>query len=253
MGLMQDKVALVTGGGTGIGKATALKYAAEGAKVVIGNRNEAAGQAVVEQIKADGGEASFLRTDVTDEEQIKALVDHAVATYGRIDAAFNNAGVEGDLGPFTGLTNDNYDWVMGVNVKGLWQAMKYEIEAMLKTGGGAIVNNSSIAGVIGFPGASVYVASKHAVMGLTRSAALEYSAQGIRINAVNPAAIQTDMMDRFMASENGPAHEQIVALHPIGRLGKPEEIANMVVWLSSDEASFVTGQPMLVDGGFTTA
>ncbi len=251
MGLMQDKVALVTGGGTGIGKATALKYAAEGAKVVIGNRNEAAGQAVVDRINADGGAASFLRTDVTDEGQVKALVDHAVSTFGRLDAAFNNAGVEGELGPFTEQSEANFDFIMGVNVKGLWWSMKHEIEAMLATGGGAIVNNSSIAGVIGFPGASIYAASKHAVMGLTRAAALEYAAQGVRINAINPAAIQTEMLDRFTTTEGGPNTEQMVAMHPIGRLGKPEEIANYVVWASSDEASFVVGQPLLADGGFT--
>src|SRR5436190_14580227 len=184
----EGKVALVTGGGSGIGRATALAFAREGAQVVIGNRNLQRGEETVSMIRKAGGTASFQRTDVLVAAEIEALVDHAVTTYGRLDVAFNNAGIEGDSGPLlVEQTEANYDAVMDVNVKGVWLSMKYEIPRMLKQGGGAIVNCSSVAGLVGFPGFAIYIASKHAVIGLTKTAALEYSAQGIRINAVNPA------------------------------------------------------------------
>ncbi len=251
MGDFDGKVALVTGGGIGIGLATAHAFAREGAKVVIGNRNVERGEAVVKAIQSDGGEASFLRTDVLSEEDVQALVEHAVSTYGRLDAAFNNAGVEGLIAPLTGQTDENYDYVMDINVKGVWLSMKYQIPQMLKTGGGAIVNNSSVAGLIGFPGAGIYCASKHAVMGLTKSAALEYSAEGVRVNAVNPAVIDTSMADR-LADGIGAAKEDLSAMHPIGRIGLPDEVANTVLWLCSDKASFVTGVGLCVDGGYTS-
>ncbi|MGI9238469.1 MAG: SDR family oxidoreductase [Woeseiaceae bacterium] len=244
------KVALVTGGGTGIGKATAIAFANEGANVVIGNRNVEAGEAVVGLIKGAGGEASFLRTDVSSEDDVKALVDHAVATYGRLDAAFNNAGIGGAAGPLAEQTTDNYDKVMDINVKGVWLSMKYEIQAMLKTGGGAIVNNSSVGGLLGFSGISIYSASKHAVMGLTKSAALEYSSKGVRVNAVNPAVIRTPMAEG-LAKTNRTEPDGFAAMHPIGRIGEPEEVANVVLFLCSDKASFVTGATHCVDGGFT--
>ena len=244
------KVALVTGGGTGIGRATAIAFAREGARVVIGNRNSEAGEAVVKAIQDAGGEASFLRTDVSSEEDVKALIEHAVATYGRLDVAFNNAGIGGAAGPLADQSSDNYDKVMGINVKGVWMSMKYEIQQMLKTGGGSIVNNSSVGGLLGFAGVSIYSASKHAVMGLTKSAALEYSAHGVRVNAVNPAVIRTPMAEGLAKMRKGKP-DDFAAMHPIGRIGEPEEVAEAVLWLCSDKASFVTGTATCVDGGFT--
>lgn len=250
MGDFDGKVALVTGGGIGIGRATALAFAREGAKVVIGNRSVERGEEVVKAIKDDGGEASFLRTDVVTEGDVQALVEHVVSTYGRLDAAFNNAGVEGLIAPLADQTSENFDEVMNINVKGVWLSMKYEIPQMLKTGSGVIVNNSSVAGLIGFPGAGIYCASKHAVMGLTKTAALEYSAAGVRVNAINPAVIDTSMADR-LADSMGMAKKDLSSLHPIGRIGTPDEVANTVLWLCSDKSSFVTGVNLCIDGGFT--
>ncbi len=244
------KVALVTGGGTGIGQATAIAFAREGANVVIGNRNSEAGEAVVKTIQDNGGQASFLRTDVSLEDDVKALIEHAVATYGRLDVAFNNAGIGGAAGPLADQTSDNFDAIMGINVKGVWMSMKYEIREMLKTGGGAIVNNSSVGGLVGFASVGIYSASKHAVMGLTKSAALEYSAHGVRVNAVNPAVIRTPMAEGLAKMRKGKP-DDFAAVHPIGRIGEPEEVAEAVLWLCSDKASFVTGTAMCVDGGYT--
>ena len=247
----EKKVALVTGGGSGIGRATALGFAREGAKVVIGNRNVERGEETVSMIRDAGGTASFKRTDVLVAAEVKALVDHAVMTYGRLDMAFNNAGIEGEVKPtLVDQTEANFDAVMGVNVKGVWLSMKYEIPRMLDQGGGAIVNCSSVAGVIGFPGIGIYVASKHAVIGLTKTAALEYSARGIRINAVNPAVIDTEMVDRLTDGMN-MRKDDLTKFHPIGRLGRVEEVAEAVLWLCSDKASFVTGHSLIIDGGFT--
>ena len=246
----EGKVALVTGGGSGIGRATALAFAREGAKVVIGNRNEKRGEETVAMIRKAGGEASFQRTDVLVTKDIEALVNHAVSKYGGLDFAFNNAGVEGDVAPTAEQTEENYDAVMDVNVKGVWLSMKYEIPRMLERGGGSIVNCSSVAGLIGFPNMAPYFASKHAVIGLTKVAALEYSAKGIQINAVNPAVIDTDMVDRIAAGF-GMKKDELVQFHPIGRLGRVEEIAEAVLWLCSKKSSFVTGHSLVVDGGFT--
>jgi NAD(P)-dependent dehydrogenase (short-subunit alcohol dehydrogenase family) len=246
----EGKVALVTGGGSGIGRATALAFAREGAQVVIGNRNVRRGEETVSMIRDAGGTASFQRTDVLVAAEIEALVDHAVKTYGRLDLAFNNAGVEGDVAPLVEQTEANYDAIMDVNVKGVWLSMKYEIPRMLERGAGAIVNCSSVAGVVGFPNVAIYIASKHAVIGLTKTAALEYSAQGIRINAVNPAVIDTEMVDRFVVGLN-MKKDDLSALHPIGRIGRAKEVAEAVLWLCSGKASFVTGHSLLVDGGFT--
>jgi NAD(P)-dependent dehydrogenase (short-subunit alcohol dehydrogenase family) len=246
----EGKVALVTGGGSGIGRATAIAFGRDGARVVIGNRNVQRGEETVSMIRAAGGTASFLRTDVLAAAEIEALVRHAVSEYGGLDLAFNNAGIEGEVGPLADQTESNYDAVMDINVKGVWLSMKYEIPAMLKRGGGAIVNCASVAGVIAFPGIGIYSASKHAVIGLTKTAALEYSAQGIRINAVNPAVIDTEMVDRLVDGMN-VKKDDLTTFHPIGRLGRVDEVAEAVLWLCSDRASFVTGHSLLVDGGFT--
>ena len=244
------KAVLVTGGGSGIGRATAIAFAREGARVVIGNRNAEKGEETVGLIRDAGGTASFLRTDVTQAEEVEALIKHTVQSLGSLDVAFNNAGIEGDVQPLTDQTEENFNAVMDINVKGLWLSMKYQIQQMLKQGGGAIVNNSSIAGVVGFPGLSIYVASKHAVIGLTKTAAVEYASQNIRINAVNPGAIQTEMINRLIEKAELP-RDDIVGLHPIGRVGRDDEIAEAVLWLSSDRASFVVGHSLMVDGGFT--
>ena len=246
----EGKVALVTGGGSGIGRATALAFARDGARVVIGNRNVQRGEETVSMIRAAGGTASFRRTDILVAADIEALVKHAVSEYGGLDLAFNNAGIEGEPRPLAEQTEANYDAVMDINVKGVWLSMKYEIPRMLDQGGGAIVNCSSVAGVIGFPGIGIYSASKHAVIGLTKAAALEYSTQGIRVNAVNPAVIDTEMVDRLADGMN-MKKDDLTTFHPIGRLGRVEEVAEAVLWLCSDKASFVTGHSMMVDGGFT--
>ena len=245
----QDKVVLVTGGTSGIGRATALAFAKAGAKVVIAGRRESEGQAVVSEIKSAGGKAVFVRADVAHEAEVKALVDQTVATYGRLDVAFNNAGIEW-LGPLTEASEVDYRRTFDTNVWSIITSLKYEVPAMLKNGGGSIINTSSIAGHLGFPGASVYVASKHAVEGLTKTAALEFAKQGIRVNAVAPAAIETAMVDRFVGAE-GDQRAGLASMHPIGRLGHVEEIAGAVLFLASDAASFITGESLKVDGGFT--
>ncbi len=228
------KVALVTGGGSGIGHATAIAFAREGAQVVIGDRNVERGEETVRIIRDANGVASFRRTDISVANDVEALVDHAMTTYGRLDLAFNNAGIEGEVRPLAEQTEANYDAVMNINVKGVWLSMKYEIPRMLENGGGAIVNSSSVAGVIGFPGIGIYAASKHAVVGLTKNAALEYSARGIRVNAVNPGLIDTEMADRLAAGVN-TKKDDLAGLHPIGRVGRVEEVADTVLWLCSSE------------------
>jgi NAD(P)-dependent dehydrogenase (short-subunit alcohol dehydrogenase family) len=250
MNEFQGKVALVTGGTSGIGRAAAIAYAREGANVVVAGRRVAEGEETVRLVRSQGREAIFVPTDVAQEQQVKSLIARTLERFGRLDFAFNNAGIEQAPTPFLEQTMETYDQVMDINVKGVWLSMKYEIPAMLKTGGGSIVNTSSGLGVIGMPGIEIYVASKHAVVGLTKSAALEFGKQGIRVNAVLPAAIDTDMFQRF-AGENPEFHAQVTALHPIGRIGKSEEIADAAIWLSSSKSSFVTGHSLLVDGGFT--
>jgi NAD(P)-dependent dehydrogenase (short-subunit alcohol dehydrogenase family) len=248
----EGKVALVTGGGSGIGRATALAFAREGAQVVIGNRNVQRGEEAVSMIRDAGGKATFRRTDVLIAAEIEALVNYAVSEYGGVDLAFNNAGVEGEVRPLVEQTEANYDAVMDVNVKAVWLSMKYEIPRMVERGGGAIVNCASVAGLIGFPNLSIYIASKHAVIGLTKTAALEYSAKGIRINAVNPAVIDTGMAERIAEGLN-MKKDDLTTFHPIGRIGRVEEVAEAVLWLCSGKASFVTGHSLIIDGGFTAA
>jgi NAD(P)-dependent dehydrogenase (short-subunit alcohol dehydrogenase family) len=250
MNEFQGKVALVTGSTSGIGRAAAVAYAREGANVVVAGRRVAAGEETVRLVRAQGREALFVATDVAQEAQVKNLIGRTLEQFGRLDFAFNNAGIEQAPTPFLEQKVETYDEVMDVNVKGVWLSMRHEIPAMLKSGGGAIVNTSSALGVTALPGIEVYAASKHAVIGLTKSAAVEFGKQGIRINAVLPAAIETDMFRRFVAGsdENQAA---VSAMHPIGRIGTPEEIADAVIWLSSDKSSFVIGHSLLVDGGWT--
>ncbi|MEM8716245.1 MAG: SDR family oxidoreductase [Cyanobacteria bacterium P01_G01_bin.4] len=250
MNRFESKVALVTGGGSGIGRATALRFAYEGASVVIANRNEKLGKETVNLILNGGGNASFYRTDVSQQDNVKALIDFAVKTYGGLHAAFNNAGADDPQAMTPDHTDATFDLMMNVNVKGVWYSMKYEIQHMLAHGGGTIVNTSSIAGLIGYPGHAPYAASKHAVLGLTKTAALEYAPQGIRINAVCPGATKTPLLDGLSGGDSETL-KYIESLHPIGRLAAPEEIADAVVWLCSDDASFVVGQGIPVDGGFT--
>lgn len=244
----QNKVVLITGATSGIGKVSALAFGKAGAKVVVSGRREAEGQAVVAEIKAAGGEATFVKADVAQEADVSALVAKAVATYGRIDVAFNNAGIE-LTGAIVDVNEADYRRTFDINVWGVITSMKHQIPVMLKQGGGVIINTSSVAGQVGMGGASVYVASKHAVEGLTKAAALEYAKQGIRVNAVAPAVIETDMFDRFTGG-NEDAANYMRSLHPVGRGGRPEEIANPVLFLASDAASFITGISLNVDGGF---
>lgn len=249
MSRFTGKVVLVTGGTSGIGRATAEAFAAEGAKVVVSGRRESEGLAVVEAIRATGGEATFVRADVSREDDVRQLVAKTVATYGRLDVAFNNAGVEW-MGALTDATEADYRRVFDANVWGVLAAMKYEIPELLKAGGGAIVNTSSVAGHVGMAGVSIYIASKHAVEGLTKAAALEYAKQGIRVTAVAPAAIVTEMMDRFVGGEHTEQARGLAAMHPVGRMGRSEEVAAAVLYLASDAAKFVTGVSLPVDGGW---
>jgi len=246
---MKDKVVIVTGATSGIGRTTAIRFGEAGAKVVVSGRREEEGEAVVAEIKSAGGEARFVRTDVAREEDVKALVAKTVDTYGRLDIAFNNAGVE-MTGAIVEAEAPDFRRVFDINVWGVLSSMKYEIPEMIKNGGGAIINTSSIAGHIGMAGAGVYIASKHAVEGLTKSAALEYAQQGVRVNAVAPGGIATDMIDRFAGPSGSEMRDGLAQMHPLGRLGTSDEIAAAVLFLASDAASFITGESLKVDGGF---
>lgn len=243
------KVALVTGGTSGIGRATAIAYAQEQAKVVVAGRRVEEGQETVRLIKDAGGDAVFVQADITQESDVKAMVDRAISVFGRLDIAFNNAGTLGENLSLIEQADSEYDRMMNVNVKGVWLSMKYEIAQMLKQGSGAIVNTSSILGVIAMPSVPLYTASKYAVVGLTKAAALQYAKSGIRINAVGPGAIETDMFEKATGGQD-EVKAYMASLHPMGRVGQPSEVASAVVWLSSDSASFVTGEILMVDGGY---
>ena len=251
MGECEGKVALVTGGTSGIGRETAVLFAREGARVVITGRRETEGNATVDLIRRAGGEGVFVQADVSRASEVEALVEKTVAAFGGLDYAFNNAGIEGHWVPIVEQTEEEWDQTIDINLKGTWLCLKYEIQQMIKQGGGgAIVNMSSVAGVKGFPGAGVYVASKHGVLGLTKVAALEYAAAGIRVNAVCPAVIETPMADRAFADPE--MNKRVLAQHPLGRFGKPVEVAEAVLWLCSAKSSFTTGQYIAIDGGALT-
>ena len=243
----KNKVALVTGASFGIGRATAILFAHKGAKVVLADWQE--NSETLDFITAFGGEALFIKCDVSKLSEVQKMIQKIISVYGRLDYAFNNAGIEGINGSIQECTEENWDKTISINLKGIWACMKYEIPEMLKHGNGAIVNCSSIAGLVGFTGLPAYVASKHGVIGLTKTAALENAKLGIRVNAVCPGVIKTPMIDR-LTSNNKDVEAQYAAQEPIGRLGQPDEIATAVIWLCSNEASFVTGQALAVDGGW---
>lgn len=242
MGLFQEKVVLVTGGNSGIGKVTAFAFAREGASVVISARRQDLGLEVVEAIKKEGGTAAFVQCDVTRGPDVENLVESAVETYGKLDIAFNNAGMAGDRVPMADMTEEQFDQIVNLNIKGTWWSMKYEIPAIIKSGGGCIVNCSSTAAFKTTRGISIYTATKAALVGMTKGAAVDYAKKGVRINAVCPSVVETSLSEEY--------HDLVAKTHPMGRLGHPEEVANAVIWLCSDRATFTTGETLAVDGGF---
>jgi NAD(P)-dependent dehydrogenase (short-subunit alcohol dehydrogenase family) len=246
---LRDRIALVTGGSSGIGRAAAVAFAHEGARVVVADIAEEAGLQTIEIIHNRGGEAIFVRTDVSSPIDVANLFDRALGTFGRLDFAFNNAGTEGTIAATVDCTEENWERTISVNLRSVWLCMKHELQHMLERGSGAIVNCSSIAGLVGYPGLPAYVASKHAIVGLTKTAALEVATRGVRVNAVCPGVIRTPMIDRIVAHDQ-ETQQRLIASEPMGRMGKPEEIAAAVLWLCSDAASFVTGQAIAVDGGW---
>ena len=245
---MSSPVVLITGALTGIGRATALAFAQDGARIVVSGRRDEAGHALAKELRALGSEAEFVRADVRHEADVRALVDQTVTRFGRLDVAVNNAGTEGQNAPLTEQTAENYAATFETNVLGVIFSLKHELRVMLTQGSGSIVNVSSVAGKKGFPGAAVYVASKHAVEGLTKSAALEGAAAGVRVNAVAPGPIQTDMLDRFTGN-NADAKAGFLSIIPAQRAGTVEEVAQTIVFLASAKAPYLTGQSVAVDGG----
>jgi NAD(P)-dependent dehydrogenase (short-subunit alcohol dehydrogenase family) len=247
--IFETKVALITGGSYGIGKATAIAFAKRGCKIVIADWIQDPNCETIKAIEAMGGSVLFIKCDVSKDNEVKAMIDKIISVYGRLDFAFNNAGIEGASAPTHECTDENWEKVISVNLTGVWLCMKHEIVQMLKQGKGAIVNNASIAGLVGFQNIPAYVASKHGVIGLTRNAALEYAKSGIRVNVICPGVIKTPMIDRF-TGKSKEVEKQFETMEPIGRLGDPAEVAETVVWLCSDSSSFITGDAIPIDGGW---
>src|ERR1700678_2737442 len=246
----EDRVALITGGTAGIGEATVRRLACLGAKTVFVGRDENDGRRIESELLREGAEALFLKADVSHPDEVRRIISASVDIYGRLDYAFNNAGITGRIGPMTDQTETNFDEVFSINVQGLFIALQQEIRQMLRQGsGGSIVNMASVSGVLATPGASVYVASKHAVIGLTKSAAIEYGPRGIRVNAVSPGSIRTEMLREVFGGDE--ALNRMAAIHPIRRIGIPDDVADAVAWLFSDQSSYYTGQSLVLDGGLT--
>ncbi len=246
---LENKVALVTGASSGIGRAASIAFAREGAKVVLASRNEESTLRTLRMVEEAGGEGIFVKTDVSVDRDVENLVQKTLETYGQLDCAFNNAGVSGTPGPLFQLAEQDFQQIMDVNLKGVWLCLKYELPAMLARGGGSIVNMASVAGLIGSVGIAAYTASKHGVVGLTKAAALEYAKSKVRINVVCPSVIDnTVMIEQVKATQPG-IYNYLLGTHPVGRVGQPEEVANAVVWLCCDEASFITGVAFPIDGG----
>lgn len=254
MNATNDKVVLIVGATSGIGKAAALGFAEEGYKVALAARREIEGSKIATEIKLKGGEAIFIKTDISDEAQVKHMVDETIRTYGRLDVAFNNAGIEGVMGKsLADLNAEDYREMFDINVGGVFYGMKHQIPAMLQSGGGSIINTASIFSQIGMSGMSLYTAAKHAVAGLTKTAAIEYAKQGIRINAISPGGVETEMFVRAAGTveENSPGRQYFTNFHPMGRISQPEEQAAIVLFLASDKASFVNGANYMVDSGWS--
>lgn len=243
---LENKVALVTGAGSGIGQATAILYAQHGARVIVSDLNDKGGQETVDIIKKNDGEASFIKADVSKPGDCKNLVSESVRLYGRLDIAFNNAGIGGELSPIADMSVDGWLKVIDTNLNSVFYCMKYELPEMLRNGYGSIVNMSSILGQVAFANSAAYVAAKHGVVGVSQNAAVEYAKQGIRVNVIAPAFINTPLLSVLDEQTKGA----LVNIHPIGRLGESKEVAELVVWLSSDKASFVTGSYYAIDGGY---
>jgi NAD(P)-dependent dehydrogenase (short-subunit alcohol dehydrogenase family) len=249
---LENKVALVTGGSSGIGRATALSFAREGANVVVSGRSRDGCDETLQMIKESGGEAISLTADITKADEVAALINRSVETYGKLDCAFNNGGVMGDKAiPTTEYPEDLWDLLIDTNLKGTWLCMKYEIPHMLRNNGGSIVNMSSVVGLVGIPGWAAYVATKHGIVGLTKSVALEYAQANIRVNVICPGTIRTPMLDRITGGDDPQFEAMVSAAHPMGRIGTPEEVAEAALWLCSDATSFITGHSLGIDGGWT--
>ena len=245
--ILKDKVSLITGGGSGIGEHTALLFAKNGSKIVVTDINEEHGNAVVEKVKKEGVEAIFVKADTSNPDDSKRSVEEAVKAFGKLDIALNNAGIGGPQQPIGEYDIEGWDKVIAVNLSGVFYGMRYQIPEMLKNNGGSIINVASILGQVGFAQSGAYAAAKHGVIGLTQNGALEYAKEGVRINAVGPGFIKTPLIDENMTDEQ---QQQLVALHPIGRLGKPEEVAELFLWLAGDKSKFVNGSYYPIDGGY---